>query len=185
MFLMENTLCMQQRNTLLQMSIIIQLTDILTLIFAIFFNRRKIYRSHREHQYSISILILVRNYILSLLYSITLLLVIMQRCHMQAYPSGNYIPIVISSPNHISLPFSQHVLWQCCNPLSILSSMVEILLFNLVFHDGVTSVSISTLKPPLGVIGVLPLNPEHLLYYPFVYKTSSYTVIHQSDNQQR
>jgi len=162
------------------MGIIIQLTDILTFIFAIFFNRRKIYRSHREHQYSTSILILVRNYILSLLYSITLLLVIMQRCHMhmQAHPSGNYIPIVILSPNHINLPFSQHVLWQYYNPLSILSSMVEILLFNLVFYDGVIFVSVSTLKPLLGVIGVLPLNPEHLLYYPFVYKTSSYTVIH-------
>jgi len=35
--------------------------------------------------------------------------------------------------------------------------MVEILLFNLVFHDGVTSVSVSILKPPLRVIGVIPL----------------------------
>ena len=25
-------------------------------------------------------------------------------CHMQAYPSGNYIPVVILSPNHASLP---------------------------------------------------------------------------------
>jgi len=25
-------------------------------------------------------------------------------CHMQAYLSGNYISMVISSPNHISLP---------------------------------------------------------------------------------
>ena len=25
-------------------------------------------------------------------------------CHMQAHPSGNYIPMVISSPNHISPP---------------------------------------------------------------------------------
>ena len=30
--------------------------------------------------------------------------------------------------------------------------MAEILLFNLVFHDGVTPVSVSTLKPLLGVI---------------------------------
>jgi len=37
--------------------------------------------------------------------------------------------------------------------------MAEILLFNSVFHDGVTPVSVSTLKPPLGVIGVLPLKP--------------------------
>jgi len=38
--------------------------------------------------------------------------------------------------------------------------MVEILLFNPVFHDGVAPVSVSTLKPPLGVIGVLPLKPQ-------------------------
>jgi len=56
-------------------------------------------------------------------------------------------------------PFSQHILWQCCNHLGILSSMAEILLFNLVFHDGVTPVSVSTLKPPLGVIGVFSLKP--------------------------
>jgi len=78
---------------------------------------------------------------------------------MQAHPSRNYILAVILSPNYTSPPFSQHVLWQCCNSLGILSSMVEILLFNSVFHDGVTSISISTLKPPLGVIGVLPLKP--------------------------
>ena len=49
---------------------------------------------------------------------------------MQVHPSGNYIPIVISSPNYTSPP-----------------SMAEILLFNLVFHNGVTPVSVSTLKP--------------------------------------
>ena len=32
-------------------------------------------------------------------------------CHMQVYPSGNYIPAVILSPNYTSPPFSQHVLW--------------------------------------------------------------------------
>jgi len=37
--------------------------------------------------------------------------------------------------------------------------MVEILLFNSVFYDGVTPVSVSTLKLPLGVIGVLSLKP--------------------------
>jgi len=56
-------------------------------------------------------------------------------------------------------PFSQHVSWQCCNPPDIPSSMAEILLFNSVFHDRVTSVSVSTLKPPLGAIGVFPLKP--------------------------
>ena len=44
--------------------------------------------------------------------------------------------------------------------LGIPSSTVEILLFNLVFHDGVTPVSVSTLKPLLGIIGVLPLKPR-------------------------
>jgi len=38
--------------------------------------------------------------------------------------------------------------------------MTEILLFNSVFHDGVAPVSVSTLKPPLGAIGVLPLKPR-------------------------
>ena len=56
--------------------------------------------------------------------------------------------------------FSQHILWWCCNPPGILSSTAGILLFNSVFHDGVTPVSVSTLKPPLGVIGVLPLKPQ-------------------------
>jgi len=37
--------------------------------------------------------------------------------------------------------------------------MAEILLFNSVFYDRVTPVSVSTLKSPLGVIGALPLKP--------------------------
>ena len=41
----------------------------------------------------------------------------------------------------------------------MLSFMAEILLFNSVFYDGVAPVSVSTLKPLLGVIGVLPLKP--------------------------
>jgi len=57
-------------------------------------------------------------------------------------------------------PFLQHVLWQCCNHPGILSSTVEMLLFNSVFYDGVTSVSVSTLKPLLRVIGVLPLKSQ-------------------------
>ena len=77
----------------------------------------------------------------------------------------------ITSPqwNHLQIiqaclpwwpPFSQHVSWQCCNHPGIPSFTVEILLFNLVFYDGVTLVSVSTLKPPLRVIGVLPLKPQ-------------------------
>ena len=80
-------------------------------------------------------------------------------CHMQVHLSRNYIPMVISSPNYTRPPFLQHVLWQYCNHLGILSSIVEILLFNSVFHDRVIPVSVSTLKPLLGVIGVLPLKP--------------------------
>ena len=38
--------------------------------------------------------------------------------------------------------------------------MAEILLFDLVFYDGVTLVSVSILKPPLGVIGAIPLKPQ-------------------------
>ena len=67
----------------------------------------------------------------------------------------------ITSPwsNHTSPSFLQHVSQQYCNYPGILSFTVEILLFNSVFYDRVTSVSVSTLKPPLGVIGVLPLKP--------------------------
>jgi len=43
--------------------------------------------------------------------------------------------------------------------LGIPSSTAEILLFNSVFHDGITPVSVSILKPLLGIIGVLPLKP--------------------------
>ena len=54
-------------------------------------------------------------------------------------------------------PFSQYVLGQCCNPPGIPSSMAGILLFNSVFHNRVTPVSVSTLKPLLRVIEVLLL----------------------------
>ena len=61
---------------------------------------------------------------------------------MQVHLSRTYIPMVILSLNYTSPP-----------------SMVEILLFDSVFHNGVTLVSVSTLKPLLGVIGALPLKP--------------------------
>ena len=38
--------------------------------------------------------------------------------------------------------------------------MAEILLFDSVFHNGVTPVSVSTLKPLLRVIEALPLKPQ-------------------------
>ena len=72
----------------------------------------------------------------------------------------NYIPAVMPPLNPTSPPFSQHILWQCYNPLGIPSSTAEILLFNSVFYDRVAPVSVSTLKPLLGVIGVLLLKPR-------------------------
>ena len=81
-------------------------------------------------------------------------------CHMQVHLSTNYILIVILSSNYTSPPFLQHALWWCCNYPDIPSSTVEILLFNLVFHNGVTPVSILTLKPLLRVIGAISLKPQ-------------------------
>ncbi len=42
--------------------------------------------------------------------------------------------------------------------------MAEILLFNLVFYDRVTPVSVSTLKLPLGVIRTVPLKTPSISY---------------------
>jgi len=68
-------------------------------------------------------------------------------CHMQVHLSRNNVPMVKPPLNHTSLPFSQHVSWQCCNHPGILSSTAEILLFNSVFHNRVTPIIVSTLKP--------------------------------------
>ena len=87
-------------------------------------------------------------------------MIIRIECHMQVHLSRNNVPAVKLPPNHTSLPFLQHVLWRCYNPLGIPSSTAGILLFNLVFYDGVTPVSVSTLKPLLRVIGVLPMKPQ-------------------------
>ena len=78
---------------------------------------------------------------------------------MQVHLSGNNVPTVKPLPNHTSLPstVATFVLWWCCEPPDIPSSTAEILLFNSVFHDRVAPVSVSTLKPLLGEIGVLPL----------------------------
>ena len=67
----------------------------------------------------------------------------MEVCYIQVHLSGNYISIVISSLNYTSS-----------------SSMTEILLTDSVFHDRVTPVSVSTLKPPLRVIGAILLKPQ-------------------------
>ena len=85
--------------------------------------------------------------------------------HIQVHLSRNNVSAVKPPLNHTSPPFSQHISWRCCNHPGILSSKVEILLFNSVFHDGVTPISVSTLKPQaFPILSV-------------VYKTSSYTVI--------
>ena len=74
----------------------------------------------------------------------------------QVHSSGKHISIVHSLPTiKVCLPqwppFLQHILWQCYNYLGIPSSMVEILLLDLVFHNRVTPVSVSILKPLPGV----------------------------------
>ena len=75
----------------------------------------------------------------------------------QVHLSGKHISMVHSLSTIKAClpwwpPFSQHASWQWCNHLGIPSFMTEILLFNSVFHGGVTPVSVSTLKPPLRVI---------------------------------
>ena len=79
---------------------------------------------------------------------------------MQVHLSGNNVFAVKLPSNHTSSPFSQHISWQCYDPPDIPSSTAEILLFNSVFYDGVAPVSVSTLKPLLGAIGVLSLKPQ-------------------------
>ena len=66
---------------------------------------------------------------------------------MQVYLSGNYITVVISSPNHIRQPSTVATFLAICLMAVLQPSGYS------VFHDGVTSVSVSTLKPLLGVIG--------------------------------
>jgi len=109
-----------------------------------------------------------------LIFGITLYMIVLSKersnfiiilCHIQVHLSGNYIPTVISSPIIQAclpwwLPFLQHTLRQCYNYLGIPSFMAEILLFDSVFHDRVTPVSVLTLKPPLGVIETIPLKSQ-------------------------
>ena len=81
---------------------------------------------------------------------------------MQVHLSKNYISTVILPLNHTSLSsmaatFLQHTSQWWCIHLGILSSMTEILLTDSVFYDGVTSISVSTLKPPLKIIGAILL----------------------------
>ena len=70
----------------------------------------------------------------------------------------------ISSLNHTNPPFTvatflQHASQWWCIHLGILSSMMKVLLIDLVFYSRITSISVLTLKPLLGVIGANLLKP--------------------------
>ena len=73
---------------------------------------------------------------------------------MQVHLSGNNVPVVIPPSNHTSLP-SMAATFLATRLMAVLQPSGYS-----VFHDGVAPVSVSTLKPPLGVIGVLPLKPR-------------------------
>ena len=85
--------------------------------------------------------------------------VIHKSTHLEITSPWWYNLLIIQAHLLQQPPFSQHTLWQCCNHPGILSLMVEILLFDSVFHDEVIPVSVSMLKPPLRVIEAIPLKP--------------------------
>jgi len=66
----------------------------------------------------------------------------------------NYIPTVMSPLKNTSLPSTAATFLTTCLMVVLQPSGYS------VFHDGVAPVSVSTLKPPLGAIGVLPLKPQ-------------------------
>ena len=53
---------------------------------------------------------------------------------MQVYPSGNYIPAVISPPNHISLPSTVATFFT-----TYLTAVMQPSRYS-IFHDGDTSI---------------------------------------------
>jgi len=81
---------------------------------------------------------------------------------MQVHPSGTYITAVISSPNYTSLP-SMAATFLAIHLIAVLQPSRYSIFHSgdtpicTVFHDGVAPISVSTLKPPLGVIEALPL----------------------------
>ena len=75
-------------------------------------------------------------------------------CHMQVHLSGNNVPTVKPLPNHTSLPSTAATFLATCLMAVLQPSGYS------VFHDGVTPVSISTLKSLLRVIEVLLLKPQ-------------------------
>jgi len=105
----------------------------------------------------------------------------------QVYLSRKYIPVVILSFQHLLYKpvfYSGHLscntsTWRWCNYLDIPSSIIGVLLFNSVFRSRIILLSVfyhGNLY--LGQQRLYNWNPEHLLYYILVYKTSSYSVIH-------
>ena len=72
---------------------------------------------------------------------------------MQVHLSGNNVPTVKPLLNHTSPPSIAATFLATYLMVVLQPSRYSI------FHDGVTPVSVSTLKPLLGVIGVLPLKP--------------------------
>ena len=84
-------------------------------------------------------------------------------CSKITFPQWYYLPIIQA---HLpwQLPFLQHVLWWWYNYLDILSFITEILLFYSVFYGGVTPVSVSTLKPLLGIMLWDTLNTNNFYF---------------------
>ena len=81
---------------------------------------------------------------------------------MQVYLSRNNVPAVEPPLNHTSPPSMAAIFLTTCLMAVLQPSGYSVLHsgdtpIHLVFHDGVTPVSVLILKPPLGVIGVLPL----------------------------
>ena len=75
-------------------------------------------------------------------------------CHIQVHLSRNNITMVKPPLNHTSLSSMVATFLTTCLIAVLQSSRYSI------FHDGVTPVSVETLKPPLGAIEVLPLKPQ-------------------------
>ena len=84
---------------------------------------------------------------------------------MQVYLSRNNVPAVEPPLNHTSPPSMAAIFLTTCLMAVLQPSGYSVLHsgdtpIHLVFHDGVTPVSVSTLKPLLRATGVLPLKPQ-------------------------
>ena len=84
---------------------------------------------------------------------------------MQVHLSRNNVPTVEPPLNHTSSPSMVATFHATCLMAVLQPSRYSVFHdgdtpIHSVFYDGVTLVSVSTLKPLLGVIGVLPLKPQ-------------------------